>query len=154
MVAAGVSLQDERRKKIEEVETWPKPQSVRDIQVFLGFANFCRGLIGDFKQSKNATHLDVSEQLTNQLGDKPQSTQTEKQETPGGVGGAGNADGAGRGNENLSSTGKLKNRAKPFRNGFSYSRIQRGASNWWSPKSADYQKGLSGSGNPQNFKFF
>ncbi len=39
-------------KKTEEVETWPKPQSVRDIPVFLGFANFYRGLIGDFIESK------------------------------------------------------------------------------------------------------
>ncbi len=52
IVAAGVSLQDERRKKTKEVETWPKPQSVRNIQVFLGFANFYRGLIGDFIESK------------------------------------------------------------------------------------------------------
>ncbi len=89
----------------------------------------------------------------NQLGDGPQSTQTEKLDAPGGAGGAGSVDGADEGNENLSSTGKLKNRASPFRNGFSYSRIQK-ASNWWSPKSADYRKGLSGSGDPQNFKFF
>ncbi len=43
MVAADVLLQDERRKKTEELETWPKLQSVRNIQVFLGF----RGLIGN-----------------------------------------------------------------------------------------------------------
>ncbi len=39
-------------KKTKEVETWPKYQSVRDIQVFLGFANFYRGLIGDFIELK------------------------------------------------------------------------------------------------------
>ena len=27
-------------KKIEAVKNWPKPKSMRDIQVFLGFANF------------------------------------------------------------------------------------------------------------------
>ena len=27
-------------KRIEEVKNWPKPKSVCDIQVFLGFANF------------------------------------------------------------------------------------------------------------------
>ena len=27
-------------KKIEVVKKWPKPKSVRDIQVFLGFVNF------------------------------------------------------------------------------------------------------------------
>ncbi len=58
-------------------------------------------------------------------GDKPQSTQVKNQDAlgPGSGGGAGNADGAGGGNENLSSTGKLKNRARPFRNRFLYSRI-------------------------------
>lgn len=27
-------------KKIEVVKTWPKPKSMRDIQVFIGFTNF------------------------------------------------------------------------------------------------------------------
>ena len=42
-----IRIEDER---IEVVKRWPEPQSVRDIQVFLGFANFhCRfiqGLVG------------------------------------------------------------------------------------------------------------
>ena len=29
-------------KQIEAVKQWPKPQSVRDMEVFLGFANFYR----------------------------------------------------------------------------------------------------------------
>ena len=33
----GIRMEDER---IEAVKQWPEPQSVRDIQVFLGFANF------------------------------------------------------------------------------------------------------------------
>ncbi len=53
MVVVGVSLQNERKEKTKEVETWPKPQSVRDIQVFLGFAIFYRGLIGDFIELKH-----------------------------------------------------------------------------------------------------
>ncbi len=32
-------------EKIEAVKTWPEPKSVRDIQVFLGFANFYRRFI-------------------------------------------------------------------------------------------------------------
>ena len=32
-------MEDER---IEVVRTWPEPQSVRDIQVFIGFDNFYR----------------------------------------------------------------------------------------------------------------
>ena len=33
----GICMEDER---IRAVEQWPEPKSVRDIQVFLGFANF------------------------------------------------------------------------------------------------------------------
>ena len=35
--AQGVRMEDER---IEAVKNWPEPTSVRDIQVFIGFANF------------------------------------------------------------------------------------------------------------------
>ena len=35
--AQGVQMED---KRIETVKNWPKPKSVRDIRVFLGFANF------------------------------------------------------------------------------------------------------------------
>ena len=35
--AQGVRIEDER---IEAVRNWPEPKLVRDIQVFLGFANF------------------------------------------------------------------------------------------------------------------
>ncbi len=42
-----VSYQDIRmeEEQIKAVHDWPKPQSVRDIQVFLGFANFYRRFI-------------------------------------------------------------------------------------------------------------
>ncbi len=51
---------------------------------------------------------------------RPTLARPKKQDAPG----AGSADGADGGNENLSSTEKLKNRTRPFRNGFLYSRIQ------------------------------
>ena len=35
--AQGVQIED---KKIEVVKNWPEPKSIRDIQVFLDFANF------------------------------------------------------------------------------------------------------------------
>ena len=38
----GIRMEDER---IEAVKQWPEPKSVRDIQVFLGFANFYRRFI-------------------------------------------------------------------------------------------------------------
>ena len=38
-------------KKIKTVKQWLKPQSVRDIQVFLGFANFYQRFIQEFCQT-------------------------------------------------------------------------------------------------------
>ncbi len=35
----GIQMEE---KQIKAVRDWPEPQSVRDIQVFLGFANFYR----------------------------------------------------------------------------------------------------------------
>ena len=40
-----ICIEDER---IKAVEQWPEPKSVRDIQVFLGFANFYQRLIQGF----------------------------------------------------------------------------------------------------------
>ena len=37
-------------KRIEAVKNWPKPKSLRDIQVFLDFANFYRGFIQNFNK--------------------------------------------------------------------------------------------------------
>ena len=37
VLSKGISMETER---IEVVKDWPEPNSVRDIQVFLGFANF------------------------------------------------------------------------------------------------------------------
>ncbi len=42
VLVQGIRMEEE---KIEAVKTWPEPQSVRDIQVFLGFANFYRRFI-------------------------------------------------------------------------------------------------------------
>ena len=43
----GISMEEEQ---IKAVHDWPKPQSVRDIQVFLGFANFYRQFIQGFSR--------------------------------------------------------------------------------------------------------
>ena len=37
-------------KKIDVVKNWPEPKSIRDIQVFLGFANFYRCFIQGFSR--------------------------------------------------------------------------------------------------------
>ena len=43
----GMKMEDDRVKSVEE---WPKPQSKRDIQVFIGFANFYRRFIKNFSK--------------------------------------------------------------------------------------------------------
>ena len=43
----GISME---AKRIEVVRKWPEPKSVRDIQVFLGFANFYRRFIQGFSR--------------------------------------------------------------------------------------------------------
>ena len=45
--AQGISIEEER---IEAVKTWPELKSIRDIQVFLGFANFYRRFIQGFSK--------------------------------------------------------------------------------------------------------
>ena len=45
--AQGVRMEDER---IEAVKNWPEPTSVRNIQVFIGFANFYRRFIRGFSR--------------------------------------------------------------------------------------------------------
>ena len=45
--AQGVRMEDER---IEAVKNWPEPTSVRDIQVFIGFANFYQRFIQGFSR--------------------------------------------------------------------------------------------------------
>ena len=40
-------MEDER---IEEVKNWPEPKLMRDIQVFIGFANFYRQFIRGFSR--------------------------------------------------------------------------------------------------------
>ena len=58
----GISMEAER---IEVVRKWPEPKSVRDIQVFLGFANFYRRFIQGF--SRIAALLTSVLKTTNEL---------------------------------------------------------------------------------------
>ena len=37
-------------ERIDAVKKWPEPQSIRDIQVFIGFANFYRRFIKGFSR--------------------------------------------------------------------------------------------------------
>ena len=47
ILAQGISMEEE---KIQAVKTWPEPKSIRDIQVFLGFANFYQRFIQGFSK--------------------------------------------------------------------------------------------------------
>ena len=62
----GIRMEEER---IDAVKAWPEPKSIRDIQVFIGFANFYRRFIQGF--SKIAVPftlmLKISPQLTSTL---------------------------------------------------------------------------------------
>ncbi len=66
--AQEIKMEEER---IKAVTDWPEPQSVRDTQVFLGFANFYRKFIQNF--SKIVAPLTLMLQTTN---NKTLSTQT------------------------------------------------------------------------------
>ena len=54
MSAQGVQIGDER---IDAVRNWPEPKSIRDIQVFLGFANFYQYFIQGFSKKARALTL-------------------------------------------------------------------------------------------------
>ena len=47
VLAQGVKMKD---KRIEAVKNWPEQTSVKDIQVFIGFANFYRRFIRGFSR--------------------------------------------------------------------------------------------------------
>ena len=53
-------------EKIEAVNTWPEPHSVKDIQVFLGFANFYKSFIKNFSR--------IAGPLTSMLKTKPSAS--------------------------------------------------------------------------------
>ena len=46
-MSKGISME---AKRIEVIKDWPKPKSVRNIQVFLGFANFYWRFIQNFSK--------------------------------------------------------------------------------------------------------
>ena len=47
VLAQGAQIEEER---IKAVKNWPEPRSVRDIQVFIGFAKFYRCFIQSFSR--------------------------------------------------------------------------------------------------------
>ena len=69
MASQGVRIQEER---IEAAKTWLEPQSVRDIQVFIGFANFYRRFIQRFSK--------IAAPLTSMLKTSPEATRSKSME--------------------------------------------------------------------------
>ncbi len=103
-------------KKIEAVKDWSEPQAVRDIQLFLGFANFYKRFIRNFSRIA-ALFISMLRTTNESTGDETQSTQAENQDIPSPVGGAGGG-GFGRSFEKLSTAiksakSKKSNLTKP-----------------------------------------
>ncbi len=72
-------------EKIKAIRNWPELQSVRDIQVFLGFTNFYRRFIRNF--GRIVAPLTSMLRITNEsTRDEAQSTQAENQDVLGAVG--------------------------------------------------------------------
>ena len=86
----GIRIEDER---IEAVRNWPEPKSVRDIQVFIGFANFYRRFIRGFSR--------IAAPLTSMLKTTGSSDSAQGDDDDEVVGGGGD--------KNLSKSKKLKN---------------------------------------------
>ncbi len=109
VLAQSIRIEEE---KIEAIRDWPEPQSVRNIQVFLGFANFYRKFIRNF--CRIAAPLTSMLQTTNEsTRDENQSTQaTENERNQGALSGidSGSVD---RDIKNLSSVVKSAKSKKP-----------------------------------------
>ncbi len=108
VLAQGIRIEEEM---IEAIRDWPEPQSVRDIQVFLDFANFYRRFIQNF--SRIAVPLTLILQTIDHKALSTQATENEKnQDVPAG----GSAGGGVSGSEsikNLSIAAKLAKSKKP-----------------------------------------
>ena len=85
--AQRVRMEDER---IEAVKNWPEPTSVRDIQVFIDFANFYRRFIRGF--SRIAAPLTSLLKTTGSSESAPKAFRADDDEVVGG-GGGGRANG-------------------------------------------------------------
>ena len=67
-----------KKKRIDAVKAWPEPKSVRDIQVFIGFANFYQCFIQGF--SKIAARLTSMLKMSSQLADALPATAVDNSE--------------------------------------------------------------------------
>ncbi len=106
--AQGIKMEEE---SIEAVKAWPEPQTVRDIQVFLGFANFYRRFIRNF--SRIAVLLTSMLQTTDNKALSTQAIENKKnQDAPSTAGGADSGN-VGESIKNLSTAAKSAKSKKP-----------------------------------------
>ena len=46
-----------QREKVERVLNWPAPRNIKEVQKFLGFANYYRRFINDFAKIAALLHV-------------------------------------------------------------------------------------------------
>ncbi len=104
----GIRIEE---KKIEAIRNWPEPRSVRDIELFLGFANFYGRVIKSFKRIVASLTL-MLQTIGNDNLDAQASGHKEKQDRIAGASSAsgGRVDGS---IKNLSIAAKLAKSKKP-----------------------------------------
>ena len=127
----GICIEDER---IKAVKQWPEPKSIRDIQVFLGFANFHWRFIQGF--SRIAAPFTSMLKTTGSTG-----SVASLKETKSGVGGVSVVDMVGGGEvtkptkrKNLAKTTKSKILVKSKNHDFPKSRPEEAGTGFLTPK--------------------
>ncbi len=104
-MAQGIKIEEER---IEAVRDWPEPQSVKDIQVFLSFANFCRRFIRNFNRIAAPLISMLQTTSKNDLGAQASGHEKDQDATASAAGAGG-----GRSIQNLSTAAKSAKAKKP-----------------------------------------
>ena len=99
-----------KKKWIKAIRKWPEPQSVKDIQVFLGFINFYKRFIRNF--NKITTTVILMLQITYNKALSIQATENKRNQTVS-ANVRGGGDEIGRNIENLSPVAKLAKSKKP-----------------------------------------
>ena len=139
-------------KRIKVVKDWPEPKSVRNIQVFLGFANFYWRFIQGF--SKIAAPLTSMLKTTGSPDEPAPSRNEDSRPASGRNDGDGEVDGfgvGGNGVEHAKKSGKSKSEKTSKSRKLSKSGKSKGEKTSKSRNLAKSGKKLSKSGNSTNF---
>jgi hypothetical protein len=65
--AKGVSCQED---KVSPVQSWPTPQTAKELRSFLGFAGYCRRFVRNYAQIAGPLHSIVNQASSSQKGKK------------------------------------------------------------------------------------